>query len=189
MTLLILGLLGLVVAVVAVLVAVPPVLQMFLGAPKITIGFASGGSKSFTDGTEYLTLGCHIQNQPIRNRILTRWLRLRRASAEGIRVHCDIRSGWGYRLVYSPSGKIFEGGSDRWAVLPPSDVPVRLGVVEASLQDRLVRPFGTSMNHANEQAMDEGEYSFSISVSAQGAYSRRCAHFRVKGQEPFIEWV
>ncbi len=179
---------GLAVAVMAFIAAIPPVLQWWFGAPNITIAFVSGGEMRFDSKEHYERLACHLQNQPIRRGPL-RWLRVRRTSAENIRVHCAINSADGYQLVYSPSGRIFEGGTDRWAVLPSSDVPVWLGIVEANGQDGLVRPFGTSLGRPEEPPMPAGTYTFSVTVTAERLTSKADARFRVTTERPFLEWL
>jgi hypothetical protein len=87
----VLGIIGIVIAVVALMVGVPPLLAMLFGAPKITAEFVT---------TPY-GLDCRIVNTPIVNRWLHR-MKVTRREPE-VSIHFTVEDRDGGKLIVEPT--------------------------------------------------------------------------------------
>jgi hypothetical protein len=168
---------GFILSVVALLIgvmALPTVLQMFHGGPRLEVEFAAaigaqGGEK---------WLSCHIFNRPVKNSVL-RCLGVRRESLASVFVVFDVCKDGSLKYVASsvPVIRVIasNGIQGKSVSLPVSDLPAEFPIVVA-------RTDGTAVVERfdeGRQPLAPGRYRVEVQIVAGEMRIRRKAAFAV----------
>jgi hypothetical protein len=172
----IISLLALVVAVMAL----PTVLQMFWGQPKIVTKFGE------TPVDDALVLILEIRNLPITNKLL-KFLRVRRLPADDVTAFVDIKNAKGTnKVILSELVKIktLSGVYGYRISLPSSPLSASIGLITVT-GDGKVHTF----SEKNATVLPPDEYSVSVLAVADNKAIRIDRHFVVDDKKPYAHWV
>jgi hypothetical protein len=171
------------IALVVAIMALPTVLQMFFGKPKVEIGL---GIDHFENR---VILECKIWNTPVTNKFL-KIMHVKRMPIDDLTAFFKIRKEDTDLVLlpgYFPKIRNFSGISAQRIRLPASPMHASLGVVYKRLKGpaKLFEE-GPKANKAN---LDVGRYIASITVIADGDGITKEGIFEVSEEAPFLRWV
>ena len=172
---------ALIISLVAVLMAVPGLLQRKYGAPKIVITFDEEESEN------YRYLGCAIYNRPILQGLLRR-LGVRREMAQDVVASFAISEQGTNRVICPESNtkiKTQQGVAWDRIELPASVIPARIVVVNFDREGKVV-----VCKEFKEQAkvLASGAYTASIRVLSGDKVHKVEHGFVVSDSHPFAKW-
>ena len=158
---------GLVVGVIAFVMAIPPLLQVIYARPLIDIQF--GNQSLQVDGQEVNFLRGELRNLPITSRWL-RKLRIRRLPAEDVIASFEIREYGTRKMVWPktiPEINRHSGIAYQRIHLPASLVPATFPIVGVLKTSGYVCPSGEK---GPDSKLAVGEYEVFVNVQIDGEY-------------------
>ena len=173
------GLIGVLLAMIGIVMAASPFLQMIYGQPNLRLGFSA------TENETNKILRAEIFNQPLESGILYQ-LGVRTSPAEDVwadfDVHDPITGEEIYKADSLSSIHVWNGTVSQRVVLPASLIPAVFHLASFNKKDRHARLEG-----APDQ-LPAGAYRVTIKIHTGVTTYRDRRTFRFKGTPPYLYW-